>query len=426
SGSFGTYPKQIREQFLRFQLASEARPDHFIRFDYPNYLDASRLAVSKLLNVDVDTIVFVPNATTGVNTVLRSLRYEPGDKIVYFNFIYGACGKTVHYIEETTPARGIKIDVDFPCEDDELVGAFKEAIVDAARRSGESRVRVAVFDSIVSLPGVRLPFEKLVQACRELGVYSLMDAAHGIGNISLDLGALNPDFFVSNCHKWLYVPRGCAAFYVPRHHQHLITSMPTSHGFIPSAPPAVNIPNPLPPSPTPKTPWIAMFEFVGTLDNSPYLCVPAAIAYRQHVLGGEAKIMSYCQALAQRGARIIAEMLDTDILDNATGTLGKCCLSNVRLPIGTTSPSRYVSAKEQDGSGAETYIVSARVAPNVVNYLHQTMVDEFKTFIPVILYRGNWYARLSGQVYLEEEDYVWGGKVLRELVKRVIAGKVPV
>lgn len=193
----------------------EARPDQFNRYDRPEYLDASRLVVSKALNTDIDNIVFVQNATTGVNTVLRSLRFEPGDKIVYFDFIYGACGQTVQYIEETTPAQGVEIRISFPCEEEEIVRVFKETIlnsggglfdkngqVDAQRKPEESRVRIAIFDTIVSMPGVRLPFEQLAQVCKELGVMSLIDAAHGIGHIPLNLTTLDPDFFVSNCHKY--------------------------------------------------------------------------------------------------------------------------------------------------------------------------------------------------------------------------------
>lgn len=152
------------------------------------------------LNVPVEEIVFVANATTGVNTVLRSLKFSPGDKIVYFDFIYGACGKSVQYVEETTPVVGVKIEATFPISDDELVKRFRETI-EREQRSG-ARVRIAIFDTIVSMPGVRLPFERFVAVCKELGVISLVDGAHGVGHIPLDLGRLGADFFVSNCHKY--------------------------------------------------------------------------------------------------------------------------------------------------------------------------------------------------------------------------------
>lgn len=184
-----------------FQAASERRPDEFVRTTHPILIDKSRAALAKHLNAPVEEIVFVQNATTGIDTVLRSLRYSAGDKIVYFDFIYGSCGNAVRYIEETTPAVGVNITATFPISDDELVARLRGTI----RREQESgaKVKVAIFDTIVSMPGVRLPFERFVGVCKELGVLSLVDGAHGVGHIPLDLGELDADFFVSNCHKYV-------------------------------------------------------------------------------------------------------------------------------------------------------------------------------------------------------------------------------
>lgn len=182
-----------------YQDAAEARPDHFIRYEYPSLLDASREAMAKLLNTPSSTLVFVPNATTGVNTVLRNLIFESGDHILYFATIYGACEKSVSYITETTPAQAVKIEYAYPVEDDWLLSEFKKTVKAVEEKGG--KVKIAIFDTVVSMPGVRMPFERLTAACKELGVLSCIDGAHGVGHVELDLGSLDPDFFVSNCHK---------------------------------------------------------------------------------------------------------------------------------------------------------------------------------------------------------------------------------
>lgn len=204
-GSFGTYPSAIRALMHHFQDRAEAQPDRFIRYDYPRQLDVSRQAMATFLNVPVDTVVFLPNSTTGINTVLRSLRFGKGDRIVYFSTIYGACEKTIEYVAETTEAEGVKVEYTYPVSDGEMVARF-ESVLERERMAGHT-VRVALFDTVASMPGVRMPFERLIEVCRREGVLSLMDGAHGVGQLLLDLGKLRPDFFVSNCHKYVSLSR---------------------------------------------------------------------------------------------------------------------------------------------------------------------------------------------------------------------------
>lgn len=189
----------MRDELRGFQDRAEGRPDPFIRYEYPKLLDKSREAMGAFLNVPTEEIVFVPNATTGVNTVLRALAFEAGDKILYFSTIYGACEKTVSYICETTPAEPVRIEVECPISDGKFVEMLRQTLSENDTDNG--RVKIVVCDTVSSLPGVRVPFEKVIAVCREQGVLSLIDGAHGVGHIPLDLGKLQPDFFVSNCHK---------------------------------------------------------------------------------------------------------------------------------------------------------------------------------------------------------------------------------
>src|SRR5436305_3527543 len=102
---------------------------------------------------------------------------------------------------ETTPLKKRKVIVTYPEEDEELVKRFVDAVKD--EKAQGRKVKIAIFDTVVSQPGVRMPFERLTEACRNEGVMSLIDGAHGIGHLHINLGTLKPDFFVSNCHKYV-------------------------------------------------------------------------------------------------------------------------------------------------------------------------------------------------------------------------------
>jgi selenocysteine lyase/cysteine desulfurase len=394
----------------------EARPDPFIRYDYPKLLDKSREAIANLLSVPVSTIVFVPNATTGVNTVLRNLVWTPdgADEILYFNTIYGACGKSVGYTCEASLnlVHARRIDLVYPISDSCLLRKFQDAI--SASRTAGRRPRLAIFDIISSLPGLRMPFESLTAICATEGILSLIDGAHGIGHIPLSLSALNPDFFVSNAHKWLHVPRGCAVFYVPLRNQALIRStLPTSHGFVPLDAEEGGYSNPLPASA--KGEFVNNFEFVGTLDNSPYLCVPEALRWRREVCGGEDAIYFYCQTLVRHGSRHVADVLGTEVLDNEDGTLTRCCMANVRLPL--------MTAEEAIPAPAGLYAVPSAHVTTATTWLLETLMSQFNTFLAIFRFQGSWYVRLCGQVYLEMEDFEWTAKVLKGLCERVGRGE---
>ncbi|KAF5134020.1 Hercynylcysteine sulfoxide lyase [Metarhizium anisopliae] len=211
-GSFGTYPKHIRDRLRAYQDQAEARPDPFIFYEQPKRIDAAREELARLVHAPLDTVVFVGNATDGVNTVLRNLAWaEDGkDVILSFSTIYEACGKSADYLAEYFEGklehRGIAIT--YPLEDEEIIRAFRTTVKEIQDEG--KRAKVCIFDVVSSRPGVVFPWMDMVKACKELGIISLVDGAQGIGMVHLDLTAADPDFFVSNCHKWLHVPRGCA------------------------------------------------------------------------------------------------------------------------------------------------------------------------------------------------------------------------
>ncbi|KAH8678855.1 pyridoxal phosphate-dependent transferase [Tricladium varicosporioides] len=411
-GSFGSIPKAIKEKRAQYQEASEARPDPFIRYELPDIIDENRAAVAKVLNVPAETVVIISNATTGINTVLRNITWDEDgkDEILYFNTIYGACGKTVEYICESArgPVQAREIKLEYPLSDDELVSKFKEAI--KTSRAARRFPRIAIFDVISSMPGLRMPFEELTKLCKEEGILSCIDGAHGVGHIPLDLSAIDPDFFTSNCHKWLFVPRGCAVFYVPVRNQHLIrSSLPTSHGFVPKAT-IGGLSNPF--EATGKSEFVNQFEFCGTIDNTNYFCIAEAIKWREEVCGGEKAIMDYTHNLAFEGGKMVADMLGTKLLDNEEHTMTNCSLVNILLPLSSSSspaPGVY-SIKEGYGTA-------------VVHWIQRILVDKFQTFIAIFQFQGQWYARLSGQVYLDMDDFKWAGEKLRDVCERIGKGE---
>ncbi|KAH7035878.1 pyridoxal phosphate-dependent transferase [Microdochium trichocladiopsis] len=423
-GSFGSIPKAIQAKLRDYQDQAEAKPDKFIRFTGPQLRDESRAAVAKVLNAPTDTVVLVSNATTALNVVLRNLTWNPDgkDEILYFQTIYGACGKTVDYIVDTNNGNVSSrcITITYPAEDDEIVELFRAAVKTSTEQD-HKRPRVCIIDSVSSLPGVRFPWEAVTGACRELGVLSLVDGAQGIGMIDIDLAAADPDFFLSNCHKWLHTPRGCAVLYVPLRNQHLMVStLPTSHGYIPKSAAGGPRANPLPKSAAAKSAFVSNFEFSGTIDNSPYYCIQDAVRWREQTLGGEAAVIRYCEDLARAGGLRIAEMLGTKVLDNKSRSLSRCAMTNVCLPVKVVDSASASATAAADDTATVT--VPAQDVPLVLQWIQHELPHAYGTFVPVYLFQGEIWTRVSAQVYLDLADFEWLAERLREIVARVSKG----
>lgn len=412
SGSFGASPTAIRSKETQFRHECETNPCPFIKYRFPRLLNESRVAMCEFLGVPESTIVFVPNATTGINTVLRNLVWnvDGRDEILQFDVIYGACGKTTSYVCEANShiVRTRQISLEYPIEDFGIVCAFRKAI-DMSRAEG-FRPRIAIFDTISSNPALRFPFEKLTAVCHVEGVLSLIDAAHGIGQIELDVSSLNPDFLVSNCHKWLFTPRGCAIFYVPVRNQYLMRStLPTSHGFVArssnqdqgSQINSTDIVND-------KTAFASNFEFVGTTDNFSFLTVGAAIEWRKSVCGGEKAIQQYCLRLCRTGGQKVAEILGTRTLETTEGAFADTCMVNILLPIDKPTQGCGSQVMAEDGSDV-----------TVSEWMQQSMIKHHATFMPVFPFQGAWWVRLSAQIYLEQSDFEWSGQTLKKLCEEL-------
>ncbi|KAI0411016.1 aminotransferase family protein-like protein [Xylaria grammica] len=402
-GSYGAYPLAVREAHAALRAEVEGAPDRFIVIEWPARLRASRAAVARMLRCATDELVFTPNATTASDTVFKNLRWRPGDVVLVYDLVYNAAREGLRWLEDTLGVRVEVVPLELPRPDAEIVAAF----VDAARRinaTGTARVRLAVLDTIISTPGVRIPFEALVPALQAEGALVLVDAAHGIGHVHIDLEALRPDFLVTSLNKWLFVPRGVSALYVPVRNQALIRStVPTSARYRGRAGDAgVDSGNS----------FVEMFDFVATLDMTNFLMVKAALSFRTTVCGGEPAISAYCRSVAQQGAAAAARVLGTRVMDCSDSCLRDCYFANVALPLEITS-------EREPNNGS----ISRADADAVIQWIREVGVAESACYAQICVYRDVFWWRLSGMVYVEVADFVGAAEILVGLCERAGRGE---
>lgn len=264
-GSFGSCPHVVlaHQQALRERM--ERQPVQFFVRDLEPLLDEARAGLAAFVGAQAEDLVFVPNATTGVNSVLRSLSFQPGDELLVTNHEYNACRNTLDFVASRAGATVVVAPVPFP------LGSTEEVLAAVIERV-TPRTRLALLDHVTSQTGLVLPIARLVSELQARGVDVLVDGAHAPGMVPLKLDELGAACYTGNCHKWLCAPKGAGFLHVRRDRQERVRPTVISHG--------ANSPR------TDRSRFQIEFGWTGTLDPTAWLVVPKAIEFMKDLLPG--------------------------------------------------------------------------------------------------------------------------------------------
>ncbi len=259
-GSFGAIPRPVFETYQYWQRYVEWEPVDFFKREADDLLAAARETLAAFLHTCRENLVFVTNATTGVNIIARSLNLKPGDHILTTNAEYGALDRAWRFLSGKKGFMISRHKMPTSFEDPhQFTASFLKGMQDNTRLLHISHISSAL--------SAIIPVKQICQKCREAGVLTLIDGAHAPGHLNVDLDAIGADFYVGNCHKWLSAPRGAGFLYARPAVQHLIEPLIVSWGWD---------------SLTPSNPqWVDYLQYTGTRDISAFLSVPAAIQFQK-------------------------------------------------------------------------------------------------------------------------------------------------
>lgn len=372
-GSFGACPKAVLEHQSTLRLRLEREPVDFLWRTLPILLREAREGLGSFVGADPEDLAFVPNATAGVNAVVRSLDFSPGDELLTTDHAYGACLKTLEYVASRTGARVVAARVPFPLSgEDDVIGPVLEAVT--------ARTRLALLDHVTSPTALVFPIARLVAELAARGVPTLVDGAHAPGMVPLDLSGLGAAFYTGNAHKWLCAPKGAAFLYVSRDLQRRVHPTIISHGYAPHEGEAR---------------FRAEFDWTGTSDPTPWLSIPECIRYLGDLLpGGWPELMETNRALALRARALVGEALGVGppCPDAMIGAM-----ASIPLP----APARGSDAGRLDHE-------------SLMNWFRERGVETWLYPWPTA---GGKVVRVSAQLYNTEGEYQRLAGLLREAMR---------
>ncbi len=372
-GTVGATPRVVLEAQQAWQRRIEAQPARFLfrealhwsaadaavaaRSGHPRSLvRAAADEVGAFVGACGDDIVFVDNASTGINAVLRSLALADGDEILILDQAYGAVAKAAGFVARHAGARVVTVALPFPVDGDAADVAC--ACADAVERALGPRTRIAVIDHVASDTALVLPVAEIAARCRAHGVPVLVDGAHAPGAIALDIPALGVDWYVGNLHKWAFVPRACGLLWAAPERQAALHPPTISWGL--------------------DTGMTSEFDWTGTRDPSAILAAPTALAFMREALGVDA-MRAWNHDLVWRMAHALAERWGRrwTVPEAMVG-----CMATVPLP------------ERLDALG-----------PDAMPRLKDWLLRERGIEAQVLALRGRAHVRLAAQVYNDESDY---------------------
>jgi len=382
-GSFGAAPRCVLEEQARLRAELESSPVRFMYRELEPRLDAARERLGALVGAEPSGLVFVPNATTGVNTALAVLTGQcdsgdggegpaetqvgPGDEVLILDPEYNATANAVRFAAARVGASVRVVPVPFPLQDS---AEITERVLAAVSK----QTRLVVIDHIVSQTGLVLPIEDIIFELRELGIETLVDGAHGPGHLPLSLDDLGAAFYTGNCHKWLCTPKGSAMLHIREDWRARTRPLVISHGANATR--------------KDRSRLHLEFDWPGTFDPTPFLVLPTALDFLEGLFpDGIDELQLRNRELTVEAQGLLCEALGIE-RPAPTDMLG--ALASIPLP-------NYPTARQAP---------AIQRGPLDLDPLHVWLHDERRIEVPVFPLGDRTILRTSAQAYNEREDYV--------------------
>jgi len=374
-GSFGARPRAVLDEYQRWQMELERQPVEFLGRRFAVEMQRSREATAAYLGANADDLVFVPNATTGLNIVARSLPLGPGDEVLTGDHEYGALDSTWRFVCAKRGARYVHRPVPLPVQSpDEVTEAIWAGVT--------PRTRVLFLSHITSPTALTFPVAELVRRARAAGILTVIDGAHVPGQLPLDLDGLGADFYSGNLHKWLCAPPGSAFLHARRDVQHLLEPLVVSWGY-----------NRTEQLADPEggrrrgERFVDEQEWQGTRDPSACLAVPAAIRFQEE--HDWSRVRAECHQLLLQARQEIAEV--------------------TRMPAICPPRDEWFAQ-----------MAAFALPPCDAPALKQRLYDEHRVEVPIVEWGGRQLVRVSIQGYNTPEDVRALVDGLRALLPQVV------
>lgn len=298
NGSFSSVHTDVykKSEKIRFDIMSNISK---FKMEADEHIAKSQSILGKYINTNPNNIAFTSSTTESLNAVLRSIIFMAGDEIVVDADIYPTTMRILEFVCGRAGARINKVHIPINSDENTVLDKYDLAI--------NPRTRLLVVEDIKAIDGLKNPLKKIIPIFKDMDIPILVDGAHSVGMIDLNVDELGVDWYLGCCHKWLLSAKG-AGFIVTEPHNHsMMRSMRISYTY--------------------EKPYPHRFHWVGTNDYTPWLTIGLGIDVINKL--GQENISNYCNDLVIEAGKLMSKEFGVDYsIPNSLSTY----MTVVKLP----------------------------------------------------------------------------------------------
>lgn len=221
SASAGQMPLPVEEHLITLIRQMNRIPPYeaWSIWQATKQQNLNRLA--NLLQVSSQELQIVRNTTEALNMVISGLPLKAGDQVLYSEHDYPFAKNSWQQRAKRDGIELIEVKHPLPASPEVIVAAYGKVMT--------PNVKIIHCTHITHATGHIMPVAAISELAHQQGAQSLVDGAHSLGQIEVDLTSINCDYFASSLHKWLNAPYGTGLIFAKEEHIPQLANYPSAY-----------------------------------------------------------------------------------------------------------------------------------------------------------------------------------------------------
>ena len=211
NGYYNFVPKPILNKYIAHVKKVNYEASYYMRTEQWKNKAAAAGAIANMVNCSEEQVIITRNTTESLDLIIGGFPWEKGDEAIFALQDYGAMRIHFHQMRDRYGIVCKEVSIpNHPINDDELVALYESQIT--------KRTKLIMVCHMVNITGQIMPIRKICDMAHSYGVEVMVDGAHCVGHIGVDIKELDCDYYGSSLHKWLSTPLGAGMLYVAKQH----------------------------------------------------------------------------------------------------------------------------------------------------------------------------------------------------------------